>query len=95
MPITMDYKRDIAVSLQRNRDALNGKYKTQLEKLLHLSKEEREAINPNITNEEYSNLISVVRHASIHNEQLASLYEEIEEMGGNVLELAKVAGIIL
>jgi hypothetical protein len=95
MPITMDYKQAINKSLERNRKALNGKYSSELKKLLHLSEEERKAICPDISDEEYANLISIVRHASIHNEKVANLYDEIESMGSNLLEVAKFAGILL
>ena len=95
MPLAPHVKQKIQSSVATNVEALNGSFATQLKKLLSLSMTELSEIAPEISHEEYSKLVSVVRHASQHNENMAALVDEIKTMGANAIEVAKAVGVLV
>jgi len=70
--------------------AFNGKYKKELNELTGLSKEEIDAITPGTSDlQMYSVLIKVVEQASKDNLSKAQLIENINELGGLAVKIAK------
>ncbi len=71
--------------------AFNGEYKTQLNELMGLSKDEVDAITPNDTTDlaTYYKLIEVVKHASKTNMDQASLISNIKTLGDIAIKIAK------
>jgi tRNA U54 and U55 pseudouridine synthase Pus10 len=74
--------------------AFNGRYKTELNQLMGLSKEEINAITPDTTDLKiYAVLIKVVEKASKDNLSQAQLIQNIKSMGDVAVQIAKkVAG---
>lgn len=95
MPLKKVATRKVSESVDRNIAALKGKYNAELNTLLDLSRAEREEISPSINQSDYANLISVVRHASEHNEDMADLVDEIKSLGEQAVKLAKAIGFAL
>lgn len=88
MPLT--YKQRLAKRAIQNRAAFNGLYKSEIDKLHGLSKEEIENITTDNTDMEiYAQLIEVVKEASATNESQAALKEQILELGDIAVEIAK------
>lgn len=80
-------------SLKRNREAFEGKYKSEINSLLGFSREEIDKITPGTTDlEVYDQLISVVKEASRLNISQTELKSQIEELGSIGVEIAKRVG---
>ena len=71
--------------------AFNGQYKTELNQLNGLSKDEIDAITPDDTTDlqTYSTLIKVVEHASKTNMSQANLITNIKSLGEVAVKIAK------
>lgn len=70
--------------------AFDGQYKTQLQQLLGLSKEELTAITPSATDMKvYHALIKIVSTASQNNESQAALINNIKQLGQTGIDIAK------
>ena len=80
MPLT--YKERLAQRAIQNRAAFNGSFKSEIDELHGLSKEEIGVITPDNTDMEiYAQLIEVVKEASATNESQAALKEQVLELG--------------
>ena len=74
----------------------NGAYKSELEKLNGLSKEEINSITPDTEDlKTYSVLIKVVEKASKDNISKAELIEDIKELGDVAIKIAKKVAYVL
>lgn len=70
--------------------AFDGKYKKELGKLSGLSKDEIDAVTPGSEDlRVYSTLIKVVEKASRENTSKAQLIEDIKELGGIAVKIAR------
>ncbi|MDB4171360.1 hypothetical protein N9750_04540 [Polaribacter sp.] len=70
--------------------AFDGKYKKVLGKLSGLSKDEIDAVTPGAEDlRVYSTLIKVVEKASKENTSKAQLIEDIKELGGIAVKIAR------
>lgn len=88
MPLS--YKERMKQRALINRAAFIGLYKTEIDKLHELSKEEIDLITPDTTDLEiYAQLIDIVKEASATNESQAALKEQIVELGAIGIEIAK------
>jgi hypothetical protein len=88
MPLS--YKERMKQRAIINRAAFTGLYKTEIDKLHELSKEEIDLITPDTTDLEiYAQLIDIVKEASATNESQAALKEQIVELGEIGIEIAK------
>ncbi|QSE98653.1 hypothetical protein [Fulvivirga lutea] len=75
---------------EENRVAFQGRYKSELNSLLGLSRDEIDEITSDTTDlEKYDELIEVVRMASESNLSQAALKSKIEQLGGVAIEIAK------
>lgn len=88
--MTLTFKQRLAQRAKQNRDAFNGLYKNEIDKLHGLSKEEIDSLTPDNTDMEiYAQLIEVVKEASATNETQAALKEQVLELGEIAIEIAK------
>ena len=88
MPLT--FKERLEQRAAKNRAAFMGLYKSEIDKLHGLSKEEIDKITPDSTDMEiYAQLIEVVKEASATNESQAALKEQVLELGEIAVEIAK------
>ena len=88
MPLT--YKERLAQRAIQNRAAFNGSFKSEIDELHGLSKEEIGVITPDNTDMEiYVQLIEVVKEASATNESQATLKEQVLELGEIAVTIAK------
>ena len=88
MPLT--YKERLAQRAIQNRAAFNGSFKSEIDELHGLSKEEIGVITPDNTDMEiYAQLIEVVKEASATNESQATLKEQVLELGEIAVTIAK------
>ena len=88
MPLT--YKERLAQRAIQNRAAFNGSFKSEIDELHGLSKEEIGVITPDNTDMEiYAQLIEVVKEASATNESQAALKEQVLELGEIAVTIAK------
>ena len=86
----LTYKERLAQRAIQNRAAFNGSYKSEIDELHGLSKEEIGAITPDNTDMEiYAQLIEVVKEASATNESQAALKKQVLELGGIAVTIAK------
>ena len=70
--------------------AFNGKFKSELNALSGMSREEIDSVSPGTTDlQTYSVLIKVVEKASKDNLTLAELAENIKELGDVAVKIAK------
>lgn len=84
------FRRSLRSSLKKNREAFEGKYAEQLEGLLGLSREEIDAITPDVTDLQiYDQLITVVKEASRANVTQAQLRSQIIALGETAVVVAK------
>ena len=85
-----EFRKKVKRRAAENRQAFEGRYKSEIEGLLSLSKEEIDAITPDTTDMEvYSQLISVVQEASANNLAQADLKSAIQGLGDVGMSLAK------
>lgn len=84
------FRRSLRNSLKKNREAFEGKYAEQLNGLLGLSREEIDAITPDVTDLQiYDQLITVVKEASRANVTQAQLRSQINALGETAVVVAK------
>jgi hypothetical protein len=84
------FNEDLKTTLANGRKAFTGKYKSELNALSGLSKEEVDTISPGITDlQKYDELITVVKEASRVNLEQALLKEQIIKLGGIAVTIAK------
>jgi hypothetical protein len=85
----LTFKERLEQRAKKNRAAFTGLYKSEIDKLHGLSREEIDAITPdNKDMEIYAQLIEVVKEASATNESQAALKEQIIELGDIAIEIA-------
>ena len=71
-------------------DAFNGKHKVELDQLQGLSKNDVDSVTPGTEDlRVYSVLIEVVKQASRDNLTQAELIDNIKELGGVAIKIAK------
>ena len=81
---------DLDATIERGRLAFKGKYKNELNELAGLSREEIDAITPDLTDlQKYDELITVVKEASRVNLAEAQLKQKIEKLGAVAVKIAK------
>lgn len=84
------FETSLKAKLKEGRQAFKGKYKRELGKLEGLSREEINAITPDITDlKKYDELITVVKEASRVNLAQADLKRQIEKLGATAIQIAK------
>lgn len=84
------FEQDLKNTLEQSCNAFNGKYKTELNELAGLSREEIDMITPDLTDlQKYDELITVVKAASAANLAQAELKNQIEKLGTVAVEIAK------
>lgn len=76
-------------------EAFNGRYRNELNDLMGLSREEIDSLTPDTEDRKaYTILVKVVEKASRENADQAELVEDIKELGGLGVKLAKkVSGL--
>lgn len=85
----LTFKERLEQRAKKNRAAFIGLYKSEIDKLHGLSREEIDAITPdNKDMEIYAQLIEVVKEASATNESQAALKEQIIELGDIAIKIA-------
>jgi hypothetical protein len=91
-----EFKRRLREKMKENREAFEGKYKTEINNLMGLSKKEIDAITPDTTDlETYDQLITIVKEASRVNLAQAQLKVRIKELGEVAVSIAKKASILV
>jgi predicted phage gp36 major capsid-like protein len=86
-------QQELDAIMKSTRTAFQGAYAEQLNGLLGLSKEDLDAITPNVSNAtEYAQLIEVVKQASAKNLSNAELKSRIEALGSTAVSIAKSVG---
>ena len=81
---------DLAGDQKAGREAFEGRYKSQLDQLMGLSRDEIDAITPDATDlQVYAQLIAVVKQASRHNLDQAELVNRIKALGDVAVTIAK------
>jgi hypothetical protein len=86
------FKRDVKKDLNDGREAFEGRYASEINDLMGLSKEEIDRITPDNSDlAEYDRLISVVKQASRHNLSQAQLASNIRALGETAVSIAKKA----
>ncbi len=84
------YRRKLRERALENRKAFEGEYKTEIQGLLGLSREELDDITPDTADlEVYDQLITVVKEASASNIAQAELKSQIMELGNIAITIAK------
>lgn len=84
------FEKDLAADLKAGREAFERQYKTELDQLMGLSRDEIDAITPGTTDlEVYAQLIAVVKQASRHNLDQAALASRIRALGDVAVTIAK------
>jgi len=84
------FEKDLEETLKNGRIAFMGKYKSELNHLSGLSKEEIDEISPGNTDLlKYDELIAVVKAASSANLQQAELKNQITKLGDIAITIAK------
>lgn len=84
------FEADLDATLERGREAFKGIYKQQLNELSGLSREEVDAITPDLTDlQKYDELITVVKEASRVNLAQADLKKQIEKLGAVAVKIAE------
>ncbi len=84
------FEQELGVSLEEGRKAFEGDHKEALNELAGLSREEVDAITPDLTDlQKYDELITVVKKASATNLQQAELKKQILKLGDVAVEIAK------
>lgn len=84
------FKKRLREKLEENRIAFEGQYKDELNHLMGLSKDEINAITPDLTDMQiYDQLITIVKEASRANLAQAELKARIGELGKVGIEIAK------
>ncbi|HVS11986.1 MAG TPA: hypothetical protein VMS76_19130 [Planctomycetota bacterium] len=87
-----DFRRRLREELRKNREAFEGTYKSELDSLLGLSREEIDRVTPDATDlEVYDQLITVVKEASRTNVSQTELKTRIQELGDVAVSIAKKA----
>ena len=77
--------------VKSNREAFEGQYANEIKALQGLSKDELDAIAPNVSSSAaYASLMDVVRLASQKNLASAELKARIEALGGTAVAIAKL-----
>jgi hypothetical protein len=83
------FEEDLDATLERGREAFNGKYKNELNELTGLSRAEIDEISPDTTDLEiYDRLITVVKEASRVNLAQAELKHQIAKLGSLAITIA-------
>lgn len=84
------FEADLDATLEKGRNAFKGLYKTELNRLLGLSRTEIDKITPDMTDlQKYDELITVVKEASRINLKQAQLKQQIEKLGSVAITIAK------
>ena len=91
MPTDIEkFRERLRKKIKENREAFEGRYKSEVDMLLGLSREEIDKITPDTTDlEVYSQLISVVKEASRANVKQAELKTQIEKLGEIAITIAQ------
>ncbi len=85
-----DLDRELTEILRRNHEAFVGRYKGEIDELLGLSRDEIDAITPDLTDlEAYDQLVMVVKEASRRNLSQAELRARIQGLGAIAVQIAK------
>jgi hypothetical protein len=85
-----EFRAKLQEKLKENRESFEGTYKSEINELLGLSKDEIDSITPDITDLlVYSQLIEVVKEASRLNVSQAELKERITDLGDVAIKIAK------
>lgn len=83
------FQSDLETTLERGREAFQGKYKDELNYLAGLSRAEIDALTPDTSDlQKYDELITVVKEASRVNLDQAQLKQQIEQLGGTAVQIA-------
>ena len=92
-----EFRERLRQKTAENREAFEGQYKNELNALMGLSKEQIDAITPDLTDmQTYDELITVVKEASRTNIEQAQLKAKIQEMGTIAVKIAeKVPGLLV
>lgn len=91
-----EFKARLRLKMAENREAFEGKYKTELAALMGLSRDEIDAITPTTTDiETYDKLITIVKEASRVNLSQAQLKQRIEELGDIAIKIAEKVPALL
>ncbi len=84
------FEADLDATLAKGREAFEGQYKDQLDELLGLSRDEIDAITPDLTDlQKYDELITVVKEASRLNLAQAQFKQQIERLGSVAVTIAQ------
>ena len=84
------FKNDLEKDLKAGREAFEGKYGTEIDELMGLSRAEIDAITPDATDlQVYDQLMAAVKQASRHNLSQAQLSENIKALGDIAVAIAK------
>jgi len=81
--------------VKKNREAFEGAYADDLQKLHGLSQEDLDSLIPKVADQAvYGQLIDVVKDASARNLSAAQLRQRIEALGSTAIALVKKARIL-
>jgi hypothetical protein len=84
------FEQDLKKQLEQSNIAFQGIYKSELNELTGLSRDEIDSITPDTTDlQKYDELITVVKAASAVNLAQAELKNQIEKLGTLAVEIAK------
>jgi hypothetical protein len=84
------FKNDLEKDLEAGRAAFEGKYSTEIDELMGLSRVEIDAITPGSADlQVYDQLMAVVKQASRHNLSQAQLTDNIKALGEIAVAIAK------
>lgn len=84
------FKKNLKKDLEAGRKAFEGKYASEINDLMGLSREEIDAITPGMDDlQAYDQLITVVKLASRHNLSQAQLADNIKALGDVAVAIAK------
>ena len=85
-----EFRAKLQEKLKENRESFEGTYKSEINELLGLSRDEIDSITPDTTDLlVYSQLIEVVKEASRLNVSQAELKERITDLGDVAIKIAK------
>lgn len=84
------FEETLKAELERSNAAFKGKYASELDQLMGLSRTEIDALTPDITDlQKYDQLIAVVKDASSRNLAQAELKNRVERLGKIAVTIAK------
>ncbi|MCW8826477.1 MAG: hypothetical protein OQK78_08640 [Gammaproteobacteria bacterium] len=85
-----EFKLLLEGKIAKNREEFEGLYKSELNELMGLSKDEIELVTPGLTDMQiYDQLIIVVKEASRANIEQTQLVKSIQELGEVAVKIAK------